>query len=73
MKEGGSKGEIVKLDEMLPEYYRLRGWDDKGTPTKDKLRRLGLDREASKLDDLLGNEMSGSPKSESQKLHDGDG
>jgi len=33
-----------KLDQMLNEYYRLRGWDTKsGVPTAEKLRDLGLD------------------------------
>jgi len=26
----------------LPEYYRLRGWDEEGVPTQDTLQRLGL-------------------------------
>lgn len=40
--EGPSKGEISKLDEMLPEYYKIRGWDEKGIPTPEKLKELGL-------------------------------
>lgn len=52
LSEGGSKGEVVKLDEMLPEYYRVRGWDEKGIPTKDRLERLGLGGEASDLDSV---------------------
>jgi aldehyde:ferredoxin oxidoreductase len=27
---------------MLPEYYKLRGWDANGVPTKDTLVMLGL-------------------------------
>ncbi len=42
MPDGASKGQIVHLDVMLPEYYKLRGWDEDGTPTKDKLKELGL-------------------------------
>jgi len=42
LQEGGSKGEVVQLDQMLPEYYRLRGWDRNGLPTKEKLDSLGL-------------------------------
>jgi len=39
--------EYVKLskedfDKMLSEYYRLRGWDDDGIPTKRKIIELGL-------------------------------
>ena len=39
--EGPSKGMISKLDEMLPEYYELRGWVD-AFPTEETLERLGL-------------------------------
>jgi len=39
---GASKGEICELDKMLPEYYKLRGWDEEGRPTKEKLEELGL-------------------------------
>jgi len=27
---------------MLPEYYSLRGWDEKGVPGKAKLKELAL-------------------------------
>lgn len=30
-------------DIMLDEYYRLRGWDNDGIPTDEKLKELGLD------------------------------
>jgi len=40
--KGPSKGNVNRLDEMLPEYYSLRGWDESGIPTKDKLTQLGL-------------------------------
>ena len=30
------------LDQMLPEYYALRGWDEKGVPDKAKLKELAL-------------------------------
>ena len=43
--EGPSKGQIVKLDVMLDDYYRLRGWDNEGMPTLDTAKRLGLERE----------------------------
>lgn len=38
---GPAKGQVVKLNEMLPLYYKERGWV-KGLPTQDKLRELGL-------------------------------
>lgn len=41
--EGPSRGCTVKLDEMLGEYYRFRGWDQSGAPTAKKLRSLGLE------------------------------
>lgn len=37
-----SKDSLVKLDEMLPQYYKVRGWDHDGKPMKRKLKRLGL-------------------------------
>lgn len=39
---GGPKGDVCRLNEMLPEYYQLRGWDENGVPTADKLAELGL-------------------------------
>ena len=39
---GASKGEVCELHRMLPEYYKLRGWDEEGRPTKEKLEELGL-------------------------------
>lgn len=42
MKIGPNKGQVVKLDKMLPEYYKLRGWDAEGKPTKAKLKELNL-------------------------------
>jgi aldehyde:ferredoxin oxidoreductase len=42
LKEGGSAGHIVHLDEMLAEYYRFRGWTEAGVPTPKKIAELGL-------------------------------
>ena len=42
LPEGPSKGHVVRLGEMLPEYYRLRGWDNFGNPTREKLKELGI-------------------------------
>ncbi len=33
----------VRLDKMLPKYYKLRGWDENGVPTQKKLYKLGLE------------------------------
>ncbi len=35
---------IEDFDGMLARYYKLRGWDENGVPTQDKLRELKLDR-----------------------------
>jgi len=44
MPEGPNKGHVVKLHEILPKYYKLRGWDEKGYPTEEKLKELGLEK-----------------------------
>jgi len=41
MPEGPTKGHVVRLNEMLDEYYKVRGWKD-GRPTRAKLEELGL-------------------------------
>jgi aldehyde:ferredoxin oxidoreductase len=41
-KSGPAKGVTVHLDQMLPVYYRTRGWDEQGVPTRQKLAELGL-------------------------------
>ncbi len=40
--EGPAAGVTVHLDEMLPIYYKERGWDDEGVPSPEKLAELGL-------------------------------
>lgn len=42
LPEGGSRKRVVHLDVMMPEYYSLRGWNKKGEPTKDTLKKLAL-------------------------------
>jgi aldehyde:ferredoxin oxidoreductase len=42
LKEGGAKGHIVELKPMLDEYYKCRGWDDRGMPTREKLEELSM-------------------------------
>lgn len=42
MKGGPHAGNVVKLDVMLPVYYKVRGWDENGVPTEEKLKELGL-------------------------------
>ncbi len=33
----------VKLEKMLKDYYKIRGWDQDGIPTKNRLKKLGLE------------------------------
>jgi aldehyde:ferredoxin oxidoreductase len=42
-KDGPSAGVTVNLEAMLTAYYRERGWDEQGVPTRDKLAELGLE------------------------------
>lgn len=41
--DGPSQGWVVQLESMLGEYYRGRGWDENGVPTKKKLAELELE------------------------------
>lgn len=45
MLKGEAEGQVVRLAEMLPEYYKARGWDENGIPTPEKLVQLGLIQE----------------------------
>lgn len=43
--KGPAKGILLKQDDFqksLEEYYSLRGWNNKGVPTSEKLNELGL-------------------------------
>lgn len=40
--DGPSRGWVNKLDPMLKEYYRSRGWDEDGVPKRAKLEDLEL-------------------------------
>lgn len=42
LPSGPAKGQVVELDELRSEYYKLMGWDERGTPTEEILVRLGL-------------------------------
>ena len=50
MPAGPIAGHTARLDEMLPEYYKLRGWVD-GRPTRETLERLGLKELADRLEE----------------------
>jgi aldehyde:ferredoxin oxidoreductase len=43
LQKTGDSNSRVRLGEMLGEYYRIRGWDSKGVPTKRRLKSLGLE------------------------------
>ncbi|HAK47139.1 MAG TPA: hypothetical protein DCO79_14635, partial [Spirochaeta sp.] len=45
VKGDNSEASVLDYDrwqEMLTEYYSLRGWDYDGVPTADKLKALGI-------------------------------
>ena len=42
ISSGPSEGNLSRLSEMLPEYYRLRGWSVEGIPTAERKSLLGL-------------------------------
>ena len=48
LPEGPKKGQVLRLNEMLEEYYELRGWVG-GKPTKEKLKELGLMKAAEEV------------------------
>jgi len=45
----GAKLDRAKYDVMLSKYYRKRGWDERGIPTKATLKKLGLEDVAKQL------------------------
>ena len=42
LPSGAAKGRVARLDEMLGEYYELRGWNSEGVPMPEKVEELGL-------------------------------
>jgi aldehyde:ferredoxin oxidoreductase len=40
---GGSGDNLPYLNKMINEYYKIRGWDEVGIPTKETLKRLYLE------------------------------
>jgi len=52
-KEGPIAGKILewdKFEELLDSFYEIRGWDKRGIPTKKTALRLGLAKEAAKVE-----------------------
>lgn len=44
-----SKGQVFELDILLKDYYKARGWNQQGLPTKEKLAELKLTEAAEEL------------------------
>jgi len=42
LNEGLSKGRVVELEQLMEEYYSVRGWFPDGIPTKEKLEELAI-------------------------------
>ena len=40
-KTGPAKGLVNGVEKMIPEYYKVRGWDENGVPKADTRKRLG--------------------------------
>jgi aldehyde:ferredoxin oxidoreductase len=39
---GPAAGRVWRREPLLSEYYRMRGWDEEGRPTREKLVALGI-------------------------------
>lgn len=49
LPDGPARGHVCRLPEMLQDYYRLRGWDKEGVPSREKLEELGLIQDSRNL------------------------
>jgi aldehyde:ferredoxin oxidoreductase len=43
LPDGPGQGRVAHTEELLDEYYMVRGWDAAGKPTEAKLRELGIE------------------------------
>jgi len=63
LRDGTSKGQFISkddLNQMLDEYYTVRGWDlNSGIPTREKLEELGLEYVADQLSSDPGSSLQG--------------
>lgn len=53
LKSGSYKGmhlDEKQYDKLLSEYYRLRGWDERGIPKEETLKELGLEEVIPELE-----------------------
>jgi len=41
-QDPADKNTVVRLDKLLPKYYKTRGWDARSKPKKQTLKRLGM-------------------------------
>ncbi|MGD8795038.1 MAG: aldehyde ferredoxin oxidoreductase family protein, partial [Anaerolineae bacterium] len=46
MPSGPIQGEVFDLDRVLDDYYVERGWDERGIPTPERLKALGINHYA---------------------------
>ena len=52
--------------ELLDTYYKFKGWNDQGIPTKESLQELGLDHVAEDFDKRgIYSENEGAPSDDS--------
>ncbi|MBU2546992.1 MAG: aldehyde ferredoxin oxidoreductase family protein [Proteobacteria bacterium] len=49
LPDGGAAGKAADLEFQLQEYYALRGWNENGIPTRERLTWLGLPEIADHL------------------------
>jgi aldehyde:ferredoxin oxidoreductase len=49
LPDGGAAGKAADLEYQLNEYYQVRGWNENGVPTKEKLQSLGLGKAAEEI------------------------
>jgi aldehyde:ferredoxin oxidoreductase len=42
MTVGSAGGQVVDLEPMVDEYYRIMGWAENGVPTPERLEELGI-------------------------------
>ncbi len=49
MSAGPAAGQVVELEPMLDEYYRLMGWNEGGVPAADRLVELGFSSSSSRV------------------------
>lgn len=49
----GAKLDKTKYDAMLQAYYKRRGWDDRGIPSKTTLKKLGLEDAAKQIEERV--------------------